>query len=234
MSSVVASATAPREQRLRAQQERPGRDGDHGRPQPREQERAHDPEARDEQRAQRQQLQRSAREISGRPGLRVAHRASIRAPAPSCRSRIGIGSRGRACYPGRAASARGARSETKSRPAGRAHRHHPPESDHPREAPSDPTEGSLEHPRDLGLLSRQRGLPGARRRDRRRGPGGALHAQEARLPLPREGDRVLPGRGPASRPTSSTSSRSTTSRCSSSTACSRPTSPTRRSASACS
>ena len=52
--------------------------------------------------------------------------------------------------------------------------------------------------RDLGVLPRQRGGAGARRRDRRGGAGGALHAQEARFAVPARGDRVLPRRGAAS------------------------------------
>ena len=46
---------------LRVQEERPRRDGDHGRPARRHQKRAHDPEAADDQRGERQKLE-------GRPG----------------------------------------------------------------------------------------------------------------------------------------------------------------------
>ena len=41
------------------------------------------------------------------------------------------------------------------------------------------------HPRHFGLLPRQRGRAGRGRRDRRRGAGGALHAQEARCRVSR-------------------------------------------------
>ena len=71
-----------------------------------------------------------------------------------------------------------------------------------------------------------------RRRDRRRGAGGALHPQEARPRLPGQRDRLLPARRRGSSRSSSTTSASTTSRCSSSSACSRPTWPSPRRASA--
>ena len=67
---------------------------------------------------------------------------------------------------------------------------------------SSPTASSSEHeaPRHLLLLPRLGRLPGRRRADRRRGPGGALHPQEARRGLPRQRRALLPARGGASRP----------------------------------
>ena len=51
----------------------------------------------------------------------------------------------------------------------------------PRATASSSERRSDDHdPRHLRLLPRLRGVPGARRRDRRRGAGGALHPQEAR------------------------------------------------------
>ena len=85
-------------------------------------------------------------------------------------------------------------------------------------------------PRSLGVLPRLGGVPGARRRDRRRRAGGALHAQEARRRAsPRTRSRYCLRRGGHRRSPTSTTSASTTSRCSSSSACSRRTSASRRS-----
>ena len=67
--------TPTAEPRLRAQQERPRRDRDHDGPDRRHQERAHDPEATDDQRSECQQLQSRAGEVQRPVGLHAPHRA---------------------------------------------------------------------------------------------------------------------------------------------------------------
>ena len=53
------------------------------------------------------------------------------------------------------------------------------------------------HPRDLGVLSRQRRGAGRRRRDRRRGAGGAVHAARSTIRRFRHAPSSMPGRGGA-------------------------------------
>ena len=86
--------------------------------------------------------------------------------------------------------------------------------------------------RRLGVLPRQRGRPGPRRRDRRRRAGGALHPRSATTtPSPQRPSRTASRRPGIDARQISTTSASTTSRSRSSTASSRRTSPTRRAAS---
>ena len=67
-------------------------------------------------------------------------------------------------------------------------------------------------PGDLRLLSRQRRRTGGRRPDRRRGPGGAVHPDQARPGVSRRGDPLLSASRRGSRRTTWTTSPSTTSR----------------------
>ena len=98
----------------------------------------------------------------------------------------------------------------------------------PARGPGGTVPSLADHPRHLGLLPRLRGVPAARRGDRRRRPGGALQPGEARHRFPEHAVRACLARGRHRRSTTSTASPSTTSRSSSSSASSRLTSPSLR------